>query len=231
MALKKLKKKTEELLRGATDSRGTKSYAEWLGAGKSDAADSAHTALAAKARRQGVGYGTEAEALAKGDLADDGYAAYLRRAAKDAREAGHRQIERERASTQIEALGKYAEYLDGERKKKADRLVALAEELAENDYTGEAAEALIEKSGAGREATGLLRLQHSYRTPYEQTPEGREKIASVLEDLRKSGMPYQRAYEYCRLLGFGDSLAERLARFAEAERSDLSRELEELLSR
>lgn len=230
MALKKLKKEDEELLRKATDSRGSQSYTEWLGVGGGES-DSAHKAHAMSARRTAVGYGRGGEELSRSDLADDGYAAYLRRAAKEARDAGHLKIERGRSDSQLASLGAYAEYLDGERKKKADRLVSLAEELLGNAYDNDTAESLIKKSGAGATASGLLRGHQSRKTPYEETPEGREAISEVLNYLSKSGIPYKRAYEYCRLLGYGDQMAHRLASYADGERSDLSQELEDLFNR
>ena len=228
MALKKLKKETEDLLRAATDSRGAKSYAEWLGKSGADAVSAAHAATAKEARRAEIGYGAAGEALQRDGLADDGYAAYLRRAAKEAREESHRRIESERAAGQRSALGEYAAYLDGERRKKADRLVSLAEEISGGEYLSETADALIKESGAGETATALLKSRRHYLTPYERTAEGMAEIADVLDRLRRSGLPYQRAYEYCRLLGYGDALATRIARFAEEERSDVSLELEEL---
>lgn len=228
MALKKLSKQAEELLRRASDSRDAKSYADWLSGTRSTAADLAHAELSRNARRASVDYGTGGEALAAGDLADDGYAAYLRKAAKEAREAEHRRIEGERAGEQASALSEYASYLDSERAKKADRLVNLAEELRSSRYTTETAEDLIERAGAGATAEALLRDHQRYGVPYEETAEGREEVAKVLSHLRLSGMSYKSAYEYCRLLGYGELMAGRLARFATSEQDGLGDELKDL---
>ncbi len=228
MATNKLKKETEERLRKAADTRGAKSYAEWLGAGKSNTGDLLQAEAAKSARREAVGYGTSGETLARSGLADDGYASYLRHAAKTAREDTQRRIERERAGEQLSALGSYASYLENARKEKGDRLVSLGERLLSEGYDSDTAESLIGKEGAGDTAAAILRGIQRSGIPLEETPEGRQQTEKVLDRLLKSGMTYRSAYEYCRLLGYSDKMATRLARLADEERSDMSRELIEL---
>ena len=175
-----------------------------------------------------VDYGRSGEALARSGLADDGYADYLRRAAKEAREARAHAIESERASSEREALSGYADYLAKVRREEGDRLVAAAEELLSMNRANLAAsDRVIQNAGGNTRATNLLR---KLRDKNEHIPSStsRTDIPSVLSRIGEMHYDYDRAYRYCKLVGYSDSRAREIASFATSDYADLSDQVSSL---
>lgn len=226
-----LDKYYEKELRRVAGTSDAVGYGKWLREQKKTVgkeADRARQEAAAEAVRALVDYGRSGEALARTGLADDGYADYLRRAAKEAREARVRAIEGERASNEREALSGYADYLASVRSAEGDRLVKAAEELLSMARENEPkAERIIRTATTDSRAASLLR---QIRDKYEYIPSSttRTDVPSVINRIRNMGYSEERAYRYCRLVGYSDKRAREIASFAAAPHADINRELSEL---
>lgn len=197
----------------ADDAHG---YAEWLrGASKPATENEALAAAAKTADRTAVGYGSAGEELYGTSLADDGYASYLRLAAKEAREARRREIEKGRADGGAALLRGYADYLKKEKEAAGERLLTTATALSKGKYEKAEAEDLIASSGAeGAAADALRALWHPPAKEPELSPE------RTIEYIVKNQLPSERALEYCRLIGYDDETARRLIKHAELQRSE-----------
>lgn len=206
-----------------TDTSGAKGFGAWLAEnGKTAEADKKRQAAATAARRETYG-NRAAESLAALGIAEDGYAAYLRRAAKEAREARTKEIESGRADEGARALAGYAAYLDGVRKENGERLTAAAETLLSTPHTEEEASALA--GTATDRADAKAALLSLYRTRGAQ---GSADTAKVVKAITEASMPYGRAYEYCRLLGYSEEMARRIAGFTAESGNRYTEELWEL---
>ena len=75
---------TEHHLRKLAKPRGAKDYAAWLIANAQESGESERVAEAEQERRRAPGYGLAGEALYGRASGQDGYAAYLQAAAKEA---------------------------------------------------------------------------------------------------------------------------------------------------
>lgn len=202
-------------LRRLATSDGADGYGEWLrGEAKTSTESTALLSAAKAADRTAVGYGSAGEALSASGLADDGYASYLRLAAKEARTAKRQELERSRARSGAALLRGYADYLKEEKAAAGDRLVDTAKTLAKGNSTEEEAAALIAASGARGASAAALR---SLWRPAVKEPElSPEKAVSYLV---KNQLPSERALEYCLLIGYGEEEARQLVRQAELQRS------------
>ena len=226
-----LDKYYEKELRRIAGTADAVGYGKWLGEQKKTPgkeADRARQEAAGAAVRSLVDYGTSGEALARTGLSDDGYADYLRKAAKDAREARIRAIESERASSEREALSGYADYLAQVRSAEGDRLVEAAEELlAMTRENQPKAERIIRTATPDGRAAALLR---SIRDKYEYIPSSttRTDVTSVINRIQSMGYSEERAYNYCRLVGYSDKRAREIASFASADHADINEELKNL---
>lgn len=203
----------------AKDARG---YAAWLRGEKTDGGENAALLEAAKrADRTAVGYGTSGDALSSSALADDGYAAYLRLAAKEARERERRALEGSRAAGEAALLRGYADYLKKEKAAAGDRLVSAATALSKGPREKAEAETLIASSGAEGEAAAALRaLWQAPEEKEESSPSPSLPVEETISYIVKAQMPSERALEYCRLLGFDDETAKSIVKFAEQQRSE-----------
>ena len=227
----KLSEYYEKELKRIAGTEGADSYGKWLTAqGKSTAgaADTARQSAATEAARGLVGYGLSGERLSRTGLADDGYADYLRVAAKEARDARVRAIESERASSEREALSGYADYLDGVRRERGERLIDAAEELLSlKKYNEESIKRIVGNATTDTRARDLLthiRSTHEY-IPSDTT---RTDVSSVISRIRSMGYDQNRAYRYCKLMGYSDERAREVALFATEDYADLSKELSDL---
>ncbi len=231
MAKTALSEKRRKSLALFGDTEGAMSYGEWLGGRTVSDGGLERRDAEAEARRSDVGYGVTGERLAERGLADDGYAAYLRRAAREARSARTAAIEAERESRDLAALRGYAEYLEGEREAYGERLVSLAEELVSSPLSREEAEWRIALANVSPEATAALR--NAYRYEGSRATDGEPKVseAKVLDYLKKVCLPYDRAYRYCLDLGYSATDATRLAKEAEASYSEERKRLHALFSK
>jgi hypothetical protein len=226
----KIPKNIEARLRRAATPEGADTYAAYLLkiGNPHDTADSMRQAAATDGARVSPDHGTAGEALREGGLADDGYAAYLRRAAKEQRAAREAQIEAARTQGARAAMAGYASYLDEKRAEQESRLLEAARALMSVplDAPNER-DRLIDAATESPEAAAALREAHT--SLHEKSEEGREgHVNDVLSYIMRNNLPYDRAYTYCRLLGYSDGYAERLARYATEERLDLMEELEDL---
>ena len=227
----KLSEYYEKELKRIASTDGADGYGKWLSAeakGSALASDRARQSAAAEAVRSLVDYGTSGEALARSGLADDGYADYLRKAAKQAREARVRAIESDRASNERKALSGYASYLDEVRSADAERLIGAAEDLLSLTRPNSQKEEQI--IGAATNNTRARDLLRHIRAKYEYIPESTRANdpASVMSHIREMGYSADRAYRYCRLMGYGDKRAREIAQFVTEDYKDLSKELEDL---
>ncbi|MBO7762080.1 MAG: hypothetical protein J6T24_04725 [Clostridia bacterium] len=207
------------------DTAGAKGYGAWLKK-SGTAADEARQAAATAAGRQSYNQ-KEGERLSALGLSEDGYAAYLRRAAKEAREARTASVEADRAKEAEKALAGYAAYLDGVREQNAERLQSTAEALLNTPHTEKEAAALIGTATGGQRAKSTLMTLYRTRGITEAAAEGND-TAKVVKTISEARMPYERAYEYCRLLGYGEEMAHRIAAFTEKSQNRYTEELWEL---
>lgn len=224
--------KEKERLAALGSSEGAQGYAAYLGRRTTDAYDSMVSEAEDKARRQAVGYGRAGERLSAADLGNDGYAAYLRSAAKEARRARLSQLEEARHSEEREALRGYADYLDGIRRENGKELLATAEELLSAYHTAEEAEEKIKAADTGRGGEDALRELHRLHGPERGTVTESEKEAmrELLETLRQADLPYERNYEYCLLLGYSEEMARKMATYLYETRSDNTKKLHDLFT-
>lgn len=212
-----ISKAFERELRRLGRIKNAKGYAAWLGAEATASADRARAEESAKASRLAVDFGASGESLARSGLADDGYAAYLRKAAKQQREARALGIETDRADGATKTLAGYRDYLNALRREDGDRLVEAAHAAvslergrlpALNRILDEA-----EATTAQRQAIGYAYRHHS--------SEARDKEnASTLQYLLEHHYNYKLAYEYCLLLGMEPGLAHRMATASDAALTD-----------
>ncbi len=230
MAKNTLSEKRRKDLAALGRSDGAKSYGEWLGNRvKSDGED--RLAAAAQKERETVGYGAAGEKLSASGLADDGYAAYLRRAAQEARAAREAALDAERESRDLAALRGYAEYLEAERAAAGRHLVSLAEELVSSPMSSDEAERRISLAHVSPEAAVALRTAHRYEGSSPETAPSGAKRKEVLEYLKKVTLPYARAYQYCLNQGFSEEEATRLADEAAATYSEETKRLHALFEK
>jgi hypothetical protein len=226
-----LEKSYEKELRRIASAKDAQGFGKWLSTKKEsgqEEADRARLAAASEAARALVDYGASGEALARSGLADDGYADYLRRAAKAAREARVRAIEDERTSREREALSGYAKYLEDVRKAEGDRLVEAAEELLALKKNNVAkVDRIIKTATDDSRAAALLR---HIRSSYEYIPSesAATDVPSVISRIRTMGYSADRAYRYCKLVGYSDERAREIASFATEDYKELSDELADL---
>ena len=226
-----LDKYYEKELRRIAGTRDADSYGKWLHKQKESTgqdADRARQAAATEAARSLVDYGVSGEGLARTGLSDDGYADYLRKAAKEAREARVRSIEGERASNERTALSGYADYLEEVRRTEGDRLVDAAEELLALTRENEpASDRIIKTATDDRRAASLLRrIRESY--DYIPSATTRTDVISVVNRIRDMGYNADRAYRYCKLVGYSDSRAREIADFATADRAAINQAVSDL---
>lgn len=221
----------EKELRKLATARNAEGYGRWLSAQKKEGgggADAERQAAAGEAMRALTDYGVQGEALARTGLADDGYADYLRLAAKEARAARTQAIEDARASSERAALAGYADYLRSKKTEEGDRLVKAAEELLSLQRENVAEEdRIIETATADARAAALLRR---IRNAYEYVPSAttRTDVPTVINRIRNMGYDLDRAYRYCRLVGYSDRRAREIADFATADKADLNAEISDL---
>ena len=220
-----LKKSYEKELRRLAGTEDAASYGAWLSTQSTShkkSADTARAGAASQAERELVDYGTSGEALSRSGLADDGYADYLRRAAKEAREARIRTIESERADGERAALSGYAEYLNEVRLAEGDRLVKAAEELLQlkSENTAKIDRIIGDATDNADAAALLRRIRSGYE--YIPTDSTATDVASVISRIRSMGYSRDRAYRYCKLLGYSDERASEVAGFATEDYADLS---------
>ena len=202
--------------------KNARSYRAWLTGGKSTA-DAKQGTAAAEGRRREVGYGLSGEMLGRSSYADDGYAAYLRKAAKEARTQAAAAIEDERIQENRNTLAGYGKYLSELRAKDEETLAKTAEKLlglkTGEDVTSEQLIATVDPTP--QQARAL-------RSIYRSNPATRESREKILEHLIRNYYSYEKAYSYCRAVGLSDEAARSLAELAAAERSSSVDRLEAL---
>ena len=206
--------------------KNARSYRAWLTEKKSDA-DAKQSAAAAEASRLSVGYGRAGETLGRSSFADDGYAAYLRKAAKEARASAAATIEDERVKESRDTLAGYGRYLAELREKDAATLEDTAERLLALEAGSDLeSQQLIAAANATKDqAAALQKLYKDNPAVYEKSRE------RVLRHLILGYYSYDEAYNYCRLIGLDDSTSRRLAEAAAAERSGNVDRLESLFGK
>lgn len=222
----------EKQLRKIAGTDNADGYGKWLSAQSEDSTrdvNRARQSAAAEAVRSLlIDYGTSGEALARSGLADDGYSDYLRKAAKEARAARISTIESERASKEREVLSGYASYLEDVRRAEGDRLIDAAEELlAMSKPNTDKANRIIKGATDDTRARDLLwhiRNKHEY-IPSDTS---HSDVTSVISRIREMGYDADRAYRYCKLMGYSDDRAREIAEFATEDYRDLSEELKDL---
>ena len=226
----KIPKDIEKRLRRAAVPEGADSYAAYLLKVGDDtgAADKKRQSAATEAARLFPDYGAKGEALAEGGLADDGYAAYLRRAAKEQRAARANAAKAERTEGARAAMSGYAAYLDSERTAQETRLLEAARALLNVPLDAPTERDMLIDAATERPDTATL-LREVHATLREEHPEGNGgAVTDVVSYIVRNSLTYENAYAYCRLLGYSSSYAEQIARYATSERSDLTEELESL---
>ncbi len=227
MRMAKISEAIERQLRALATPKGAKGYRAWLTSVPGTGAYAKRRAAATEERRLQVGYGLAGEALGRSSYADDGYAAYLREAAKSARSQRAGAIEDERVQESQKTLKGYGQYLEGLKKENLAALGSTAEKLLALEVGDDLkSEALIADVGATAKQAEALRS--IYRSNPSADSKTREK---VLKHLIKNYYGYEKAYEYCRLIGFSDTTARQLAKAADAERSAAHGRLEALFGR
>ena len=229
MADSALTTKKKETLRRYASTSGAKSYAEWLGTQTREGEAESLLAAEREGRRSEVGYGAAGEQLSGLGLADDGYAAYLRHAAKAARETRLAELTSARASRETAALAGYADYLRAERAASGDSLIAAAEQIADTTLTREEAEAIAKGAGGKSGATGaLMNIYRYHGTTQGSAGRGASARSEIVAYLASAKLPYERAYTYCLSMGCTVAEAERLAATAVAGYDDTTKRLHAL---
>ncbi len=217
MTKKTLQYNDEKLLRRKAGDGNAESYAAWLRREKAN-------------KKQKPASTTEPDAplTLDGGLGDDGYAAYLRRAAKEARKERTAAVEEAHYTEGQDALRGYAAYLAEQRKQAGDELITAANDLLGNYHKEGEAEAAL---ASVTEDAARLRLTRLYRDRAEGATEFSDKRRAEMKALieRLAGYPRKRAYDYCRLLGYTEKTAKQVADYIEATRSENDKALEALL--
>ena len=205
-------------LRRLATAQDTGGYAAWLLKHPQEDRTSERAAEAQSEQRQAPGYGLAGEALYGGEAKNDGYAAYLQAAAKEARAARAEAREREAVTEGRRALAGYAAYLDSLRAEDADRLIAAGEKILSlpHDDAARREEAIAAATDDPRTAVALRAL-HGEGVEPDTQPDTR--LTTVLNHIYSQGFRYQESYEYCRLLGYTDARAKAIAAYA-TERLD-----------
>lgn len=211
-------------LRMIATPKNAKSYRAWLSALPETGADAKRQTAAAEESRQRVGYGRAGEALGRSSYANDGYAAYLREAAKSQRKAKAAAIEDERVKASRKVLEGYGDYLRERKEANATAMETAAKELLALDMGEDTrAEAIIAAADpTSRQAAALRRIYRNNPTA------GAESNERVYQFLVKNFYTYQRAYDYCRLIGMNDTNARRMAKAADAALDASHKQLDSL---
>lgn len=210
--MSEISKAFERELRALGRIKNAKGYAAWLGTASGVASDRARAEAAAKDTRLAVDFGASGERLARTGLADDGYAAYLREAAKQQRSARILDAETARADETRQALAGYREYLLSLRKEDEEHLIDAARDVLSLERDRLPA---LNRILDGAETTAAQRrlLEYAYRN-YSTAERSKEDV-STLRFLIEGQYNYERAYEYCLLIGMSPSLARRMAEAAD----------------
>lgn len=225
----KINELTEERLRRRATPRGAAGYAAWLSTQPAQKTDADRAAAEAEEVRSTPGYGKAGEALYGSHLANDGYAAYLQAAAKEARAARTERREAEAVSEGRAALAGYAAYLDGLRKTDGDRLVAAAESLTTTPADAvERRDRIVSGATTDPTARAILRGVHKKESTTVDTVD--TQLQKTLSYIYDCGLAYDEAYEYCRLLGYGDARAKAIARYTADRQDPLLQELKDLFT-
>lgn len=211
---------------------GALGYGAWLSErGKKSAKEQkAQTS----ARRDAPDYGVSGASLGEGGLRDDGYAAYLRHAAKQAREERARRMAATQDAEAGNALRGYAAYLEGERAASADRLGALGDVLSEGTLTPEEARAQIravtEKADTRKALTALYERYKKSQEPEAPQEEARPAPDVIAGEIFARRLPYHRAVLYCTERGYSRREAELLAERITATYEGSLRQLQSLFT-
>ena len=205
--------------------KNPKSYGDWLKESSLGTKIQTSGTSAATERRSAYGYGSSGEKMARSTLANDGYAAYLREAAKRQREERNSATGSESLKSQQAALAGYADYLRGLRRADAARLTDAANEivgLGSRD-TALAEEIANRTSPTAEQKTALLDIYKSATTPGQNA--SRSEIVAYMS---KEKLTYREAYDYCRSLGYNASTAKSMASSAVNSLDDTTRKMYEL---
>ncbi len=192
--------------------KNAKGYAAWLGSTAGAASDRARAETAAKSTRLAVDFGASGERIARTGLADDGYAAYLREAAKQQREARTLSVETGRADEATRALAGYRDYLLSLRKEDEERLIDAARDVLslERDRLPAFNRILDEAEATAAQKSAL---RYAYKN-HSSANRDKEDVAT-LRLLIEGNYNYDRAYNYCLLIGMDPGLARRMAEAAD----------------
>ena len=206
--MSEISKAFERELRALASIKNAKGYAAWLGTKTASESDRARLENAAKESRLGVDFGASGEALSRTGLSDDGYAAYLREAAKQQRDSRAMTIESERAAEASRSLAGYRDYLLSLRRADEESLLDAAEDVLtlEREQTGALSRILDAADATAAQRRALTYAHRHYAN------EGHSKEnAATLRFLFENHYNYDRAYEYCLMIGIDPALAHRMA--------------------
>lgn len=217
----------EKQLRSLATPRGALGYGTWLSEQAQTEAKSKRAAEAAGDQRRLPSYGVSGEALYGSAAADDGYAAYLQAAAKEARAARAEARQRESVAEGRAAVAGYAAYLDGLRQRDGDRLVSAANSLLElpANAIGRRDET-VTGTTADPKARAILRGIHAAGSGEYDDIDGR--LNQTLIYISNNGFDYDKAYEYCRMLGYDTARASAIANYAMKNKDSIYQEMVDL---
>ena len=189
--------------------KNPKSYSEWLATTATTGKNKKRSTEAAAERRSAYGYGSSIEGLAQSSLINDGYAAYLRNAAKAQRTARHNAAESEHTRNEKETLAGYADYLRQMRDEDEQELKKAAESVLSLDVESDG---LVDSIGESIQATSAqkeaLKTLYTNNIRSYDSPSKRTELTNRLIDGHYS---YQDAYRYCRSLGLSPEAAKDIA--------------------
>ena len=224
-----LTKANERRLRRLARPQDAGGYAAWLAANPQTDREDERTAEAQEERRREPGYGLAGEALYGSELGNDGYAAYLQAAAKEARAARAKARERETVAEGQRALAGYAAYLDGLRAEDADRLIAAGKTILSLSHDDDAGrEAALTAATDDPRAAEALRALHGQGAEPDNKPD--THLTNVLNHIYTQGFRYQESYEYCRLLGYSDTRAKAIAAYATARLDPIHADIQDIFN-
>ncbi len=202
-------------LKYVTKIRGAKRYADWLGEQK-DVRSDALAAAASAAKRRGS-YGRAGEVAASAGLAGDGYAEYLRLAAKQTETRARRAASQAAATTDRAQAAGYASYLQEKKQERVEDLAALSEEVMKSVSGMETVRELLAEAEMPEPVRG--KLLADYRAYLKDKQEAQapsiEKNLSVLRMFVEKHFSREAAYRFCLAAGMKEADARRMADYLE----------------
>ncbi len=214
-------------LTASTRTRGAKSYGEWLREQKKKNDEKARLKIHQEAALRKTGYGSGGEELAEAGLVGDGYAAYLQREAKKAKDEALTSLNDKSKETALaEAVG-YADYLSSLRDDQLTELEKTVDDILNAPaYKKASFSTTLKKLGLSDKQIGAVLDEYQGGV---MAPEDPSFVYSVARHLEKYGYSYERAYIFCRTAGISEAKSLEIATLMSEDAEKKSAYMDELL--